>query len=133
MPSLAATVGRAATPDRPLEEAAVVAKAVARAADRLGLTNRELAGILGLSEASVSRLRRGAFAPERDSKAFELAVLFVRLFRALDAVVGGDEAVARAWLKNPNTALEAVPLERMARITGLLDVLAYLDSRRALL
>ena len=36
------------------------------------------------------------------TKAFELAVLFVRLFRLLDATVGGDPHVARAWLSNAN-------------------------------
>ncbi|MCS6781103.1 MAG: MbcA/ParS/Xre antitoxin family protein [Dehalococcoidia bacterium] len=131
MPRLAAVV-RAGHPEE-AAEAAVVGKAVARAADWLGLGNRELARILGLSEASVSRLRRGAFALDPGSEPFELAVLLVRLFRSLDALVGGDETVARAWLRNPDTALGAVPLQRMATVTGLLDVLAYLDSRRAVL
>ncbi|OZA84530.1 MAG: hypothetical protein B7X76_06620 [Azorhizobium sp. 39-67-5] len=31
----------------------------------------------------------------------------------------------------PNTALEAVPLERIRTVTGLVDVIAYLDARRA--
>lgn len=133
MPRLAAAVPDAAEADAPVDEARVVAKAVARAADRLALANRELAAVLGLSEASVSRLRHGRFAPDPRSKPFELAVLLVRLFRALDAITGGDEAVARAWLRNPNEALGAVPLERIASVSGLLDVLAYLDARRAVL
>ena len=37
-----------------------------------------------------------------EDKSFELALLFIRLFRSLDAIVGGDEAVARAWLRNEN-------------------------------
>lgn len=132
MPRLAAAVLRTGR-SQEVAEAAVVTKAVARAADRLGLTNRELARILGLSQASVSRLKRGAFALKPASKPFELALLFLRLFRALDAVVGGDERVARAWLRNPNAALGGVPVERIASVTGLVDVLAYLDSRRAVL
>ena len=115
------------------EEERVVAKAVTRAAERLGLGNRELARILGLSEASASRLRRGTFRLRRRDKAFELAVLLVRLYRALDAVAGGDLAVMRGWLRSPNTALDGLPLERLFTVTGLLDVLAYLDSRRAVL
>jgi hypothetical protein len=120
-------------PDRSPDEAALVGKAVVRAAERLALTNRELAAVLGLSEASVSRLRHGRFHLEPAGKPFELALLLVRLFRALDSITGGDERVARAWLRNPNSALEAVPIERILTVTGLLDVLAYLDSRRAVL
>lgn len=118
---------------RDAREEAVVAKALVRAADRLGLTNRELARILGLSEASVSRLRRRAFRPGRHDKAFELAVLLLRLYRSLDAVCGGDLAVMRRWLRSPNEALGGVPLARISSVTGLVDVVAYLDSRRAVL
>ena len=41
------------------ERAAVVTKAVLRAAERLGLTNKVLASVIGLSEATVSRMRSG--------------------------------------------------------------------------
>lgn len=118
----------AARPD----QGAVLTKAVVRAAERLGLSARVLAGVLGLSEATVSRMKRGGFTLEQDTKAFELAVLFVRLFRSLDAIVGGDGAVARAWLANPNTALGARAVEKIQTVSGLVDVIAYLDARRAL-
>ncbi|TPI15479.1 DUF2384 domain-containing protein [Mesorhizobium sp. B4-1-3] len=113
-------------------ENAVITKATLRAADMLDITARTLALVIGVSEATISRMRRQEFLLERGTKAFELAVLFVRLFRSLDAIVGGDETVARAWLKNPNTTLDGTPLEKILTIAGLVDVIAYLDSRRAL-
>ncbi|RRH96453.1 DUF2384 domain-containing protein [Mesorhizobium tamadayense] len=113
-------------------ENAVITKATLRAADLLDITARTLALVIGVSEATVSRMRKQEFLLERGTKPFELAVLFVRLFRSLDAIVGGDKTVARAWLKNPNTALDGTPLERILTIAGLVDVIAYLDSRRAL-
>ena len=116
----------------PAAAAAVVAKAVTRAADRLELSNRVLAGILGLSEASVSRLGSGAYQLDPDGKPFELAVLFLRLFRSLDGITGGDSAVARAWLRNENSALGAAPMALMGSVAGLVNVVAYLDARRAL-
>jgi len=58
--------------------------------------------------------------------------LFIRLFRALDAIAGGDEAVANAWLKNENLALGGAPLVLIQSVPGLVHVLAYLDARRAL-
>jgi transcriptional regulator with XRE-family HTH domain len=113
------------------EAGAVLTKAALRAADRLGLSGRQLADIVGVSEATVSRWKRGESLLEPGSKPFELAALLVRTFRSLDAITGGDEAVARRWLAAPNTALAARPVERMAQVQGLVDVTTYLDARRA--
>ncbi|PLL13888.1 transcriptional regulator, XRE family protein [Tabrizicola sp. TH137] len=110
---------------------AVLTKAALRAADRLGLSGRQLADIVGVSEATVSRWKRGESLLEPGSKPFELAALLVRTFRSLDAITGGDEAVARRWLAAPNTALAARPVELMTQVQGLVDVTTYLDARRA--
>jgi Protein of unknown function (DUF2384) len=116
----------------PVSEAAVVTKAVLRAAERLGVPNKVLASTIGLSEASVSRMGAGTYVLSAGDKAYELSVLFVRLFRALDAIVHGDEMVARAWLRNDNAALGGRPLTLIQSIPGLTHAVAYLDARRAL-
>ena len=115
------------------EAGAVLAKAVVRAASQLNITAKVLASVLGLSEPSISRMKRGDYALEPATKPFEFAVLFVRMFRSLDAIVGGDVAVARAWLDNDNTALNGRPVDKIQSISGLMDVIAYLDARRALI
>lgn len=102
-----------------------------RAAARLGLPNRALASVLGLSEATISRMGAGTYRLAPDQKPFELAVLFLRLFRGLDAMVGGDAEVARAWLRNDNTALGAAPIALIESVSGLVTVVGYLDARRA--
>jgi len=117
---------------RQLEAAAVVTKGVMRAAERLEVPNRVLAAVLGVSQATVSRMGSGAFQLDAGSKPFELAVLFLRLFRSLDAIVGGDVAVARAWLRNTNTAFGAAPITLIESVAGLVHVVAYLDDRRAI-
>lgn len=109
----------------------VVVNALFRAADFLGLSGRDLSEIIGLSEPTLSRLRRGGPRTRLAGKAYELALLFVRLYRSLDAIAGGDDAVSRAWLRNDNTALGGRPIERIRTIDGLTHVLAYLDARRA--
>src|SRR5712692_1135135 len=113
-------------------ERVVATKAVLRAAARLGLSNKVLGKVIGVSEATVSRMGSGAYTLAPGDKAFELALLFVRLFRALDAVVGGDEPVARAWLKNENAALGGTPMGLIQSVSGLVHVVGYLDTRRAL-
>ncbi|HEX2580496.1 MAG TPA: antitoxin Xre/MbcA/ParS toxin-binding domain-containing protein [Dongiaceae bacterium] len=114
-------------------DAAIVTKAVVRAADLLRMSNRNLAAIIGVSEATVSRMKGGKFLLTEGDKPFELGVLLVRLYRSLDALFGGDGEGAAAWLRNPNTALDAVPLARIQTVAGLVDVIQYLDARRAVL
>lgn len=114
----------------PASSGAVLTKAVVRAADRLGLSQKALSHVLGLSESVISRMRSGSYVLER-GKAFELAVLFVRLYRSLDAIVSGDEKSAREWMKHENLALRARPLDLIQNVHGLIDVIQYLDTRRA--
>src|ERR1043165_7208992 len=112
-----------------LESAEVLAKAVLSAGERLGLRSRQLALIIGSSEASVSRLaRQRGLDPE--SKEGELALLFLRVYRSLDALVGGDDARAREWITAPNAHIGGVPIERMTTVEGLVDVVQYLDAMR---
>ena len=118
-------------PDPLLSDAALVTKAALRAADRLGLTSRSLARIIGVSEATVSRMRSSDHLLAVAEKPFELAVLFIRLYRSLDAIVAGDDAVAAAWLAGHNSALGATPLALIQSVSGLVNVIAYLDARRA--
>jgi predicted transcriptional regulator len=111
-------------------EGAVLTKATIRAADRLGLSQKILGNVLGLSEAVISRMRNGGHVLER-GKAFELAALFIRLYRSLDAIVSGDEKSARAWMKSNNSVLGAQPVDLIQKVQGLMHVIQYLDARRA--
>lgn len=117
----------ATRPDR----ASVLSSALLRAVDILGLKQASLASILGLSEATVSRLRNGSYQLIPESKAWELATLLVRLYRGLDAIMAGDETALRAWLHNANKDLHGVPAELINSVTGLSRTIAYVDAHRA--
>ena len=75
-----------------ISEGTVVTKATLRAASLLAISNRALARIVGVSEATVSRMGSGTYTLRPDEKPFELAVLFIRFYRALDAIVHADDA-----------------------------------------
>ncbi|MGH7470983.1 MAG: MbcA/ParS/Xre antitoxin family protein [Longimicrobiales bacterium] len=111
------------------EPAQVLTRALLSAAGRLGVRNRQLAQIIGASEATVSRLKLGRTI-EPISKQGELALLFLRLFRSLDALVGGDEVQARAWFQAENTHVGGIPAERVRGVEGLVAVVQYLDAMR---
>jgi hypothetical protein len=122
--------GRETAVDGP-RAAEVAAKALFRAADLLGLSARDVAQIVGLSEAGVSRLKQPGSRVRLSGKAYELSLLFIRLYRSLDAIMGGDDEASRRWMRADNAMLGGTPLARIRTIDGLANVLAYLDARRA--
>lgn len=108
----------------------MLTKAVTRAAGILALTQRQVAETLGLSGPTASRLFTGKYrlSPTR-AKEWELAVLFVRLFRSLDALWGHEDS-ARQWLDSENRALGARPKDLVRSVEGMVRVVAYLDAAR---
>ena len=113
------------------EPGAVLTKAVLRAAQLLGLSNACLGRVLGVSEASISRLATGGRTLDPTSKEGELALILVRVYRSLDALVGSDDAQRRAWMRGHNHALNGKPVELIERAEGLVAVVGYLDAMRA--
>jgi len=121
---------RTAGVPKPAEEATVLSKAVVRAARLLSFSQREIAHILGVSEATASRLVAGSYRLSSSrTKEWELALLLVRLFRSLDALWGHEEA-ARTWLSTDNLALSARPVDLIPSVEGLVRVVNYLDNAR---
>jgi transcriptional regulator with XRE-family HTH domain len=109
----------------------VLAKACLRAGHELGLAGAQLARVIGLSESSVSRLASGGRTIDPGSKQGELALLLVRVYRSLDALVGSDKAQRLAWMASFNRALNGTPRDLVQSASGLVAVLAYLDAMRA--
>jgi len=108
---------------------ATLTKAVMRAAGFLGISQAVVASVLGISTASVSRMAAGLYILDTHRKEWEFGVLFVRLFRSLDAILGHGEQ-ARLWLTNENLALGGKPLELIRSTEGLVRVVHYLDATR---
>ena len=125
------SVSRAGKSRTALAEAQVLSRATVRAARFLGIAQAELAAVIGVSGATLSRVAHGQKQLESGSKPWQLAALFVRLFRSLDAIVGSDDAAARAWLRSENSALGGVPLELIREPAGLVRTVDYLDAARA--
>jgi len=114
-----------------LDPGQVLIKAVLRAADIMQLKQASLGQVLGVSPASISRMRNGAYRLAPDSKEWELATLLLRLFRGLDAIMAGDEAALRSWLDSYNTALHDKPRALITQVAGLARTVDYVDAYRA--
>ena len=109
----------------------VLTLAVTRIAELWNLSNGKLAAILGLSPATVSRLRHGQARLDPASKSFEAGQFLLRLFRSLDALLGSDDQAARRWLEADNLDLGGKPIALVDTMRGLIELCDYVDFYRA--
>jgi uncharacterized protein (DUF2384 family) len=116
--------------DRSSREAETLTTAVVNAAKRLQMNQATIADVLGVSEPTASRLFAGTYKLQRTRKReWEFALLFVRFFRSLDAILGHGEQ-SRKWLNGANTGLGARPIDLVRTAEGIVRVLNYLDAYR---
>lgn len=118
----------ALTQTSPAKEA-VLAKALLNAADQLGLKQAQLAAILGVHRTAISRLKQNP-SLDPDSKQGELALLVIRVARALFALTGGDRDWIRHFMHNNNEVTGGVPAQQMQSIQGLIQVVQFVDAIR---
>ena len=113
-------------------EARVLSQAVCRAAKQLDISDELLADVLGIAPFSVTGLSAGTYILNTTLQEWTSALLFVRLYIALDSITG-DERIARKWLKSPNEGLNGKPMHLILSNEGLLRVVQYLEARSAVI
>lgn len=109
-----------ATPD-PDE---VLAEATVNAGKALGLRQEEIARVIGRDR---SRLRQSI---RHDDKTGELALLLVRVYRSLFALVDGNAEHMKHWMQTFNHGTGGIPRDQVVSVQGLALVVAYLDAIR---
>ena len=110
---------------RQIDRAEVLKKGFLNAGKELGLSQAELGEVIGKDR---STLARGRLEPE--SKAGELALLLVRCYRSLFALVGGDAEHMRHWMHTANFHTGGIPAQQVKTVQGLSAVVQYLDAAR---
>lgn len=109
----------------------VLTKALLRSAELLGMSRRDLSEIVGLSEATLTRMHQGRSIISLGTKEGEAATQLVRIYRSLDTLFGGKPELCSRWIKAVNDHLGGIPLELTKNIQGLIRVAGYLDAMRA--
>ena len=112
-------------------DAEVLTSAIIRIAKFWNLSNAKLGAVLGLSQATASRLKAGTTLLDPASKSFEAGQFLLRLFRGLDALLGSDDEAAKSWLATRNLDLAARPIDLLDSIRGLLTVWDHVEAPRA--
>jgi uncharacterized protein (DUF2384 family) len=109
----------------------VLTKAILNMAKFYRLNGKDLSELLGISESGISRLHLGTKLIISQHKEGEIALLLLRIYRSLNTIVGQDHDKAIAWLNHDNLSFtNQKPIECMKTITGLVNVLQYLDAIR---
>jgi len=108
----------------------VITKAFIRASAHLNLNAAEVQKLTGMSAASWSRINTGQRLIQADTKEAELVLLFIRIYRSLDALYGGNHQRASEWLHAFNYHLNNTPISLIQTTQGLVRVTQYLDAMR---
>jgi len=107
----------------------VLAKAVLNASEQLGLKQAELAAALGVHRTAISRLKQNQ-SLDPMSKQGEIALLVVRIARALFALTGGDADWIKHFMHTHNNVTGDIPAKQIASIQGLMTVVQFVDAIR---
>jgi hypothetical protein len=116
----------AINPELDVNKDIVLTKALMNAGKELGIGSDILAKIVGKNRSSLYR----ADGIKADSKNGELALIFIRCYRALYVLMGGNEPAMKHWINTPNKHTGGTPLEQVIKLEGLMTVMRYLDAIR---
>jgi hypothetical protein len=112
------------------QEEIVLTKAICNLSKFYSLSGKDLSKIIGISESSASRLSQGIKFISPNTKEGEMALLLLRIYRSLNAMVGNNHEKAKLWLNSQNKHFRNKPIDEMKTIHGLISVLNYLDAMR---
>ncbi len=108
-----------------IDDAALLARSTIAAARILGLSQATVSEIVGRDRSTMAR---NGIDPQ--SKSGQLAVLLLRVYRSLAALMGGDESNMRHFMTTPNRGTGGIPRDQLLRPEGLVHVCEYLDAIR---
>ncbi len=109
-----------------VDQDSVVRKALMNVGKALDIAPEVLGAIVGRNKSSLYR----ANGLKADSKHGELALVLIRCYRALHALMGGDEQAMQHWFHTKNLHTGGIPIEQVQSLEGLMSVSRYLDGIR---
>ncbi|STY28267.1 Uncharacterized conserved protein [Legionella wadsworthii] len=112
------------------EKEIVLTKAILNLARFYDLKGKDLCQILGISESTITRLNQGKSFLSPTTKEGEFALLLLRVYRGLNALLGNNHEKAKLWLNSTNKYFNKKPIEHLKSITGIVEVVHYIDAMR---
>lgn len=104
------------------ETAVVLAGATVRAGQALGLTPNRTAALIGYDQADVAQ------GLDPLSNPGKRALMLIRVFQSLDALLGGNQEMILTWMNSHNDYFSAAPVDLIDQDQGFGRVLSYLEN-----
>ena len=112
------------------DDAELVTGALLEAGRELSMNLGQLARVIGVSESAMKNYSRGS-ASISSAKDQELSLGFIRVYRALFAILGGNNEQMQHWMQTPNRHFNGqAPARLVQSYQGLAEVNVYLDAMR---
>ncbi|MCF6776418.1 MbcA/ParS/Xre antitoxin family protein [Thiotrichales bacterium 19X7-9] len=108
-----------------ITEKQVLGKAVLNAAKKLGITQEQLELVVHRDRSSIYRS-----GVDPNSAEGQLSLYLIRCYRSLYALMGGDEMNIKHFMKTQNKITNAVPIQQIMSIDGLVNLVQFLDAMR---
>lgn len=108
-----------------VDKADVLGRSTYAAGEMLGLSRAEVGTIIGRNRSSIDR-----YGIDPQSKAGELALILIRVYRSLYALMGGDAVNMQHFMETNNRGTQGIPREQVHTVQGLMTVCEYLDAIR---
>jgi uncharacterized protein (DUF2384 family) len=117
-------------PDLLRADAADLTKNFFEVTNFLGLSNREVGEILGVSEATISRAKKREryFAQNRHHQ-WRVAELLIQAAQELTRIYDHPRK-EKHWFTTYNSDLRAFPITLLHSTEGLIEVVRHLESRQ---
>ena len=105
----------------------VLAEAVLKTANLLGLSNTQLAAVMGLDIMSMKQIEFSAVL-EPTSAHGEAGILLIRYYQSLSALTGDDSEWIDYFMNAFNTATDGIPIQQIQTREGLEKVLMVVEA-----
>ena len=110
------------------DQSVVLMKAFNNACQDLNVGSNEKSALLGVNRSTLARNNESGFLPE--SKTGEIQLNFIRIYRSLYAIAGGNVGFMQHWFSTDNKALNGKPAVLCQKLEGMFRVNMYLDAMR---
>ncbi len=107
--------------------ASVLAEAILNTADLLGLSQTQLAAVMGLDLMSMNQIEFSAVL-EPSSAHGEAGLLLIRLYQNLSSLTGGDSEWIDYFMNAFNTTTDGIPIQQIQIRKGLEKVLTVVEA-----
>lgn len=120
--------------DKPFTSERKISQSVIQVVELLGMYHAELGRILGQQCADIGELSSGKACIQKNSNAWQQAVLFIEMYQQLYDYFNGDGVAMYHWMRSNNEPLNGTPhflIVDHGKLQLVLDYLIQANLKKA--